>query len=466
MGFLLVILGAITGFICFCITLLKWNEVRYRRKGLPPGTMGWPVFGETTEFLKYGPDFMRRQRARYGNVFKSHILGCPTVISLDPDLNRYILLNEGKGLIPGYPQSMLDLLGKWNIAAVPGYLHKAMRGVMFSLINTNMIRDVLLKDIDCFMRSHLHNWSDKVLDIQEQTKEMAFLLSLKQVAGISPGPVADAFRPQFYKLVEGTLSMPINLPGTNYRQGFQARENILKLLRKTIEERRASEVTYEDMLGVLLDTDDEKVKYKLTDDQILDLLVAIIYAGYETVSTTTMMAVKYLHDNPRALSQIREEHLEIRRTKATGEPLSWDDYKSMTFTRAVIYETLRLATVVNGVLRKTTKDMELKGFTIPKGWKIYVYMRETNFDPHIYPDPLAFNPWRWLEKNLEANMYFMMFGGGNRLCPGKELGTVIISVFLHYFVSKYRWEEVGGDKILKFPRVDAPNGLRIRVSDY
>ncbi|CAN6470741.1 unnamed protein product [Victoria cruziana] len=304
-GLLLVILGAIGGFICFCITLLKWNEVRYRRKGLPPGTMGWPVFGETTEFLKYGPDFMRRQRARYGNVFKSHILGCPTVISLDPDLNKYILLNEGKGLVPGYPQSMLDLLGKWNIAAVPGCLHKAMRGAMFSLINTNVIRDVLLKDIDSFMRSHLLSWSGRVVDIQAQTKEMAFLLSLMQVAGVSPGPVADAFRPQFYKLVEGTLSMPINLPGTSYRQGFQARENILKLLRKIIEERRASDITYHDMLGVLLDTYDEKVKYKLTDDQILDLLVAIIYAGYETVSTTTMMAVKYLHDNPRALSQIR-----------------------------------------------------------------------------------------------------------------------------------------------------------------
>jgi hypothetical protein len=40
-------------------------------------------------------------------LFRSHILGCSTVISMDPSLNRYILLNEGRGLIPGYPQSML-----------------------------------------------------------------------------------------------------------------------------------------------------------------------------------------------------------------------------------------------------------------------------------------------------------------------------------------------------------------------
>lgn len=48
-----------------CTALLKWNEVKYRRKkGLPPGTMGWPFFGETTEFLKQGPNFMKNQRAR------------------------------------------------------------------------------------------------------------------------------------------------------------------------------------------------------------------------------------------------------------------------------------------------------------------------------------------------------------------------------------------------------------------
>jgi len=36
------------------------------------------------------------------------------------------------------------------------------------------------------------------------------------------------------------------------------------------------------------------------------------------------------------------------------------------------------------------------GFTIPKGWRIYVYTREINYDPHLYEEPLAFNPWRWM----------------------------------------------------------------------
>lgn len=50
---------------CGFFVVLKWNEIRYSRKGMPPGTMGWPIFGETGGFLKQGPDFMKGKRARY-----------------------------------------------------------------------------------------------------------------------------------------------------------------------------------------------------------------------------------------------------------------------------------------------------------------------------------------------------------------------------------------------------------------
>lgn len=109
---------------------------------------------------------------RFGNVFKSHILGCPTIVSMDPELNKYILMNEAKGLVPGYPQSMLDILGKCNIAAVHGSTHKNMRGALLALVSPPMIRDTLLPKIDDFMRSHLSSWNGRIIDIQEKTKEV------------------------------------------------------------------------------------------------------------------------------------------------------------------------------------------------------------------------------------------------------------------------------------------------------
>ncbi|EAZ27720.1 hypothetical protein OsJ_11669 [Oryza sativa Japonica Group] len=388
--------------------LLRWNEVRYSRKrGLPPGTMGWPLFGETTEFLKQGPSFMKARRLRYGSVFRTHILGCPTVVCMEAELNRRALASEGRGFVPGYPQSMLDILGRNNIAAVQGPLHRAMRGAMLSLVRPAMIRSSLLPKIDAFMRSHLAAWSSSsssaVVDIQAKTKEMALLSALRQIAGVSAGPLSDALKAELYTLVLGTISLPINLPGTNYYQGFKARKKLVAMLEQMIAERRSSG---------------------------------------------------------------QKEHFDIRKGKAPEDAIDWNDFKSMTFTRAVIFETLRLATVVNGLLRKTTQDVEMNGYVIPKGWRIYVYTREINYDPFLYPDPMTFNPWRWLEKNMESHPHFMLFGGGSRMCPGKEVGTVEIATFLHYFVTQYRWEEEGNNTILKFPRVEAPNGLHIRVQDY
>jgi len=112
------------------------------------------------------------ENCRYGSFFKSHILGCPTIVSMDAELNRYILMNEAKGLVPGYPQSMLDILGKCNIAAVHGSTHKYMRGALLSIISPTSIRDQLLPKIDEFIRAHLSNWDNKVINIQEKTKEV------------------------------------------------------------------------------------------------------------------------------------------------------------------------------------------------------------------------------------------------------------------------------------------------------
>ncbi|MED6180100.1 Cytochrome P450 85A [Stylosanthes scabra] len=445
---------------CFCSALLKWNEVRYinKNKGLPHGTMGWPLFGETTEFLKQGPNFMKNKRARYGSFFKTHILGSPTIVSLDAEMNRYILMNESKGLVPGYPKSMLDILGKCNIAAVHGSTHKYLRGALLSIISPTIIRDQLLPKIDQFMRSHYSNLDNQVIDIQDKTKQMAFLSSLRQIAGEESFRIKDRITPEFSKLVLGTISLPIPLPGTNYSRAFQARKAIVSIIREVMEERRKSQETHKDMLAGLMGNDESR--YKLSDEQIIDLVITVIYSGYETVSATSMMAVKYLHDHPKALQQLREEQLAIRQRKKPDEPLDYNDIKSMKFTRAVIFETSRLATIVNGVLRRNTEEMELNGYLIPKEWKLYVYLREINYDPSLYPEPLKFNPWRWMG-NLESNSHCLVFGGGTRLCPGKELGIVEISTFLHYFVTRYRWEEVGGT-LLKFPRVQAPNGLHIR----
>lgn len=72
-----------------------------------------------------------------------------------------------------------------------------------------------------------------------------------------------------------------------------------------MEKRRNSSYTilHNDMLDQLMR--EENSKYNLSDEEILDQVITILNSGYETVSTTSMMAIKYLHDNPQVLQELR-----------------------------------------------------------------------------------------------------------------------------------------------------------------
>ncbi|KAI8026186.1 Cytochrome P450 85A1 [Camellia lanceoleosa] len=62
-------------------------------------------------------------------------------------------------------------------------------------------------------------------------------------------------------------------------------------------------------------------------------MIAILYSGYETVSTTSMMAVKYLHDHSNVLQELRVKRaFGDKRKESAEDPINWNDFKSMNFT--------------------------------------------------------------------------------------------------------------------------------------
>jgi cytochrome P450 len=56
-----------------------------------------------------------------------------------------------------------------------------------------------------------------------------------------------------------------------------------------------------DMLAALVASDDHG---SFSDEEIVDFLVALLVAGYETTSTSMTLAVKFLTETPLALAQI------------------------------------------------------------------------------------------------------------------------------------------------------------------
>ncbi|CAH8384496.1 unnamed protein product [Eruca vesicaria subsp. sativa] len=435
--------------------LLLIRRTRYRRIGLPPGSLGLPLIGETMHLIKAykseNPEpFIDERVARYGSVFTTHLFGEPTVFSADAEMNRFVLQNEGKLFEGSYPASICNLLGKHSLVLMKGSLHKRMHSLTMSFANSSIIKDHLMLDIDRLVRFNLDSWSSRVL-LMEEAKKITFELTVKQLMSFDPGEWSESLRKEYILVIEGFFSLPIPLFSTTYRKAIKARRKVAEALTVVVMKRRKEKEGAErkkDMLAALLAVDDG-----FSDEEIVDFLVAILVAGYETTSTIMTLAVKFVTETPLALAQLKEEHEKIRAMKSDSENLEWSDYKSMPFTQCVVNETLRMANIIGGVFRRAMTDVEIKGYKIPKGWKVFSSFRAVHLDPNHYKDARTFNPWRWQSNSVATSPsnVFAPFGGGPRICPGYELARVALSVFLHRLVTSFSWVPAEQDKLVFFP---------------
>lgn len=83
---------------------------------------------------------------------------------------------------------------------------------------------------------------------------------------------------------------------------WQARVEIAKRIKVVVDQRRVQESQvhgeYHDLLAAFLGQ-------KMTDEQIVDMVISLLVAGYETTSMIITLAVKFLTDHPKALQQVQ-----------------------------------------------------------------------------------------------------------------------------------------------------------------
>ncbi|KAL3523966.1 hypothetical protein ACH5RR_016800 [Cinchona calisaya] len=443
--------------------LLRSSTVRFTRRGrrLPPGNSGLPFIGETLQLISAykteNPEpFMDDRVSKFGSVFTTHVFGEPTVFSADPEMNRFILQNEGKLFESSYPGSISNLLGRHSLLLMRGSLHKRMHSLTMSFANSSIIKDHLLVDIDRLVRLNMDSWTGRVL-LLDEAKKITFHLTVKQLMSFDPCEWTQKLMKEYVLVIEGFFSVPLRIFSPTYRRAIQARTKVAEALSLVVRERRKESERGErknDMLGALLD-EEGKHGGGFSDEEIVDFLLALLVAGYDTTSTIMTLAVKFLTETPLALVQLKEEHEEIRARRGETEGLIWEDYKSMPFTQCVVNETLRVANIIGGVFRRAITDVNMKGYSIPKGWKVFASLRAVHLNQEHFKDARSFNPWRWQINDTPgatspANV-FTPFGGGPRRCPGYELARVELSVFLHHIVTRFSWIPAEQDKLVFFP---------------
>ncbi|KAF5200407.1 Abscisic acid 8'-hydroxylase [Thalictrum thalictroides] len=426
---------------------------------LPPGTIGWPYIGETFQLYSQNPNvFFTSKQRRYGSIFKTHILGCPCVMVSSPEAAKFVLVTKSHLFKPTFPASKERMLGRQALFFHQGDYHSKLRKLVLRAFMPEAIKNIV-SQVDNLAVHSLQSWDGLLINTFQEMKTYAFNVALMSIFGKDEILYREELKRCYYVLEKGYNSMPINLPGTLFNKSMKARKELAQILARILNSRRQRKEQTTDLLGSFMGDGEG-----LTDEQIADNVIGVIFAARDTTASVLTWIVKYLGENPSILQAVTEEQQSICEEKCDADKLlNWADTKKMPVTSRVIQETLRVASILSFTFREAVEDVEYEGYLIPKGWKVLPLFRNIHHSADIFPDPEKFDPSRF-EVPPKPNTY-MPFGNGTHACPGNELAKLEILVLLHHLTTKYRWSMVGPQTSIQYGPFALPqNGLPIRLT--
>ncbi|MDC0765337.1 cytochrome P450 [Streptomyces sp. HD] len=173
----------------------------------------------------------------------------------------------------------------------------------------------------------------------------------------------------------------------------------------------------------------------LGDQQIIADMLFLIWAATHGLKEVLPHVLYELARHPDVERRVRQEIDSV----LDGRPVQAEDLTSLEYTRRVVKETLRLHPAPWMLGRRTLVPVRLGTAELPAGTELAYCTYALHRNPAVHPDPLRFDPDRWLPgraKNL-ARCADVPFGAGVRKCIGdaltmNQLLTAVATIAAHW----------------------------------
>jgi cytochrome P450 len=396
---------------------------------LPPGpTTSRPL--QTVRWIYRPGPMLEDCRRRYGDMFTLRIAHEGNWVFLaDPDAIKQVFTGDPRVLHAGEANVVvLPLLGHHSLLLLDEGAHMSQRKLMLPPFHGERMRgyeqvmtEVAAEEID--------SWpAGQPYAVRPAMQRITLEVIIRTVFGVQDPARRGRLRATLSRALEWgsdprRMAMLAALgPQRLARSGLfqRVREPADQLIYDEIRERRGAPDLAErdDVLSMLLQARHEDGS-EMSDEQLRDQLMTLLVAGHETTASSLAWAVERLVRNPPVLARLRDE-------VAAGD----DEYVD-----AVCKETLRLRPILALVLRRLTEPMEIGGRLLPAGANIAPCIYLVHRRPHIYPEPYAFRPERFIEQ--PAGTYtWIPFGGGVRRCLGASFAQFEMRVVLRELVRR------------------------------
>ncbi len=381
---------------------------------------------------------------RHGPVFSLRILHGQNVFVLGPEANHHVLVANAANfrwrdggfadLIPLLGNGMLTIDGEW---------HRRDRRALLPAFHRERLEAataVIHEEADAAVRALAPG---RALDLHAWTRRVALRVAMRALLGMRPGTeegAASAFEQALAFYGREYAMQALRGPGTPWAHMRAARRRLDALLLAEIARRRADRGEREDLLALLLDAG-------LTDREVRDEAMTLLFAGHDTTTATLSFLVHALARHPVHDARVAEA------ARRAGERPGYATLMGggVPELDMAVDETLRLYPPAWIGPRRAVDAFEVCGVRVPGGVPVNYSSWASHRLPDVWEDPDAFVPERFAPERRERipRGAYVPFGGGSRTCLGMRFGLLEVKVL--------------AARILRDLRPELPAGHRLRV---
>lgn len=426
-------------------------DLRQERAATVPFPAGdtRPSMARTLRFARNPLPMLLDAYERYGPVFTLRIFHGNTVWALGPEANHHILLRDPANFSwrDGHYSELMPLLGD-GMLMIDGAFHRQTRKAMlpaFAKEKIALSRQVMVEEVDAAVARLRPGMS---FDLYEWTRELALRVAMRALFGLDPDRArerADAARDFETALSFWSKDYIVQIlrgPGTPWQKMMDARRRLDGVVLDELARRRAAGEHGDDLLGLLLDAQDSDGLH-LTDKDIRDEVMTLMFAGHDTTTSTVAFLFYELARHPELV-----------------EDPSFD-------LSLALDETLRIYPPAWVGPRRSLQPFELCGVPVPGGVPVNYSSWASHHLPDVWGDPEVFRPERFAPENrakLPKGAY-VPFGGGSRTCLGMRFGQAEIAVIATALLERFRLELVDGYRLRtrQMPTIGPRDGMPVTL---
>ncbi|XP_008114458.2 cytochrome P450 2J5 isoform X6 [Anolis carolinensis] len=393
------------------LILYLWRQQRSLRT-YPPGPLPLPFIGGLWRIVfRYREDTLIKLAKQYGNIYTLWVANLPVVVLSGFHAVKEGLVNHLEELSDRPLTPFFRVIGREKgVALSNGHTWKQQR------------------------RFGLH--SLRKLGLGKKSMERQIEAEAQQLVEIFAREKGQPFNPS----MAITNSVSNVICAVTFGQRFSLEDENFKKLIEALDLALIA-------IGSFSHASKNDPDSTYDEENLAQYIQDLFITGTETTATVLKWAILLLANYPDIQDKVYKEIEDV----LVSSSICYQDLKKLPYTNAVFHEIQRSKYILLvGFPRQSTKDMNLRGFHIPKGTIIIPNVRSVLLDPEQWETPEEFNPNHFLDKegNFVAREEFLPFGAGARVCLGEQLARMEYFLFLTNLLRAFHFQLPEGVKKL------------------